>query len=83
MSITRDAFAIELSLARMAVGFAGRHKDDPGCTGLVHQVQRLVDHYTEQHNHDRAKKLQNIIDWWNAGAVPSSDIAVLSETNQH
>ena len=75
-----DAFHIELSLARMAVGFAGRHKDDIGCAGLVHQVKRLTDHYTRKGDVDRARKLQNIVDWWDAGAVPSSDIAVLSET---
>lgn len=71
-----DAFHIELSLARMAVGFAGRHKDDMGCAVLVHQVKRLADHYTRDGDTDRARKLQNIIDWWNAGAVPSGDIAV-------
>ena len=47
-------FDAELSLARMSVAFAGRHKDDPGCAGLVHQVRRLEDRYRRGSFIDRA-----------------------------
>ena len=78
--LTRSAFHIELSLARMAVGLAGRNKGDLACESVVHQVRRLVTHYQNAGEHERAQKLRNIVDWWDAGAVPSTDIAVLSET---
>jgi hypothetical protein len=72
-------FDAELSLARMAVGFAGRHKDDIGCNGLVHQVARLEDLYRRGGFIDRADKLANILQWWNDGCPVSSEVVVLSE----
>lgn len=75
-------FDAELSLARMAVGFAARHKDDPGVAGLVHQVRRLESRYRDSNFQDRADKLANILTWWDEGALPSTDRVVLSFTEQ-
>jgi hypothetical protein len=75
-------FDAELSLARMAVGFAARHKDDQGVSGLIHQVRRLESRYREGGLHDRADKLANILAWWDAGAPPSNDRVVLSFEEQ-
>lgn len=72
-------FDAELSMARMAVGFAGRHKDDIGCDGLVHQVRRLESRYRLGGFMDRADKLARILAWWDAGCPPSADVIVLSE----
>lgn len=72
-------FDAELSLARMAVGFAARHKSDPGCGGLVHQVRRLEDRYRRGNFMDRADKLMRILTWYDAGAPESAEVVVLSE----
>ena len=73
-------FDVELSLARMSVAFAGRHKDDPGCAGLVHQVRRLEDRYRRGSFIDRADKLARILTWYDAGCPESAEVIVLSET---
>lgn len=72
-------FDAELSLARMAVGFAGRYQDDAGCAGLVHQVRRLEDRYRRGGFMDRADKLAHILTWYDAGCPESAEIVVLSE----
>lgn len=72
-------FDAELSLARMAVAFAGRHPDDLGCTGLVHQVRRLEARYRESAYQDRANKLASILTWYDAGCPQSADVIVLSD----
>jgi hypothetical protein len=72
-------FDAELSLARMAVAFAGRHKDDIGCAGLVHQVRRLEDRYRLGEFLDRADKLASILTWYDAGCPQSAEVVVLSE----
>lgn len=72
-------FDAELSLARMAVGFAGRHKDDIGCAGLVHQVRRLEDRYRRGNFMDRADKLARILTWYDSGCPESNEFIVLSE----
>jgi hypothetical protein len=71
-------FDAELSLARMAVGFAGRHKSDIGCEGLVHQVRRLEKRYREGGFPDRADKLANILKWWDDGCPECNERVVLS-----
>lgn len=76
---TARQFSIELALARLAVGMCGRHKDDLGCAGLVWQVQRLADEYSRYGETDKADKLNRIIAWWDAGAVPSDEKVVLSD----
>ncbi len=75
-------FDAELSLARMAVAFAGRHKSDTGCEGLVHQVRRLEDRYRRGDFIDRADKLAHILAWYDAGCPTSECVAVLSETDR-
>lgn len=72
-------FDAELSLAQMAVAFAGRHKDDVGCDSLVHQVRRLEDRYRRGDFIDRADKLMRILTWYDAGCPQSAEVAVLSE----
>lgn len=72
-------FDAELSLARMAVGFAARHKDDIGCDGLVHQVRRLESRYRGSRFQDRADKLARILTWYDSGAPESAEVVVLSE----
>lgn len=72
-------FDAELSLARMAVAFAGRHPTDPACTSLVHQVRRLEDRYRRGDFTDRADKLMRILTWYDAGCPESADVVVLSE----
>lgn len=80
MSIAKDAFHIELSLARMAVGMANRHRADLGCDGLVHQVRRLESHYRKAGDNDRADKLARILTWFDAGGPEPAEVIVLSET---
>lgn len=75
-------FDAELSLARMAVGLASRHKDDPACAGLVHQVRRLSDRYQNGGLEDRAAKLDRILAWWDAGCPELTERVVLSEQNE-
>lgn len=72
-------FDAELSLSRMAVGFAGRHQADVGCEGLVHQVRRLEDRYRRGGFIDRADKLANILTWYDSGCPECPEIVVLSE----
>lgn len=74
-------FDAELSLARMAIGFASRHKDDPGCAGLVHQVRRLEDRYRRAGGDftDRADKLARQLKWWDDGCPEPTEKIVLSE----
>lgn len=72
-------FDAELSLARMAVAFAGRHPDDTACAGLVHQVRRLEDRYRRGGFIDRADKLASILTWYDAGCPQSAEVIVLSE----
>ncbi len=72
-------FDAELSLARMAVMFAGRHPTDQGCAGLVHQVRRLEDRYRRAGMDDRADKLARILTWYDAGCPPSTDVVQLSD----
>lgn len=73
-------FDAELSLARMAVAMAGRHRsDDCGCAGLVHQVRRLEDRYRRGNFVDRADKLASILTWYDAGCPASAEVIVLSE----
>lgn len=73
-------FDAELSLARMAVGFAARHRSDAGCEGVVHQVGRLEDRYRRGGLIDRADKLANILAWYDSGATDSIELVVLSKT---
>lgn len=75
-----DNFHIQLSLARMAAGLCGRNKSDLGATGTIHQIRRLSESYFSAGQVERAAKLQNIVDWFEAGAIPDPTIAVLSET---
>lgn len=75
-----DNFHIQLSLARMAVGLCGRHKDDLGVPGTVWQVERLAQSYRDRGEVERAEKLQRLVDWFKAGTVVSDDMVVLSET---
>ena len=77
-----DAFHIELSLARMAVGMANRHRTDPACDVLVHQVRRLETHYRGI-DQSRADKLARILAWFDAGGPEPTDSAVLSFTEQN
>lgn len=69
-------FDAELSLARMAVAFAGRHPDDIGCAGLVHQVRRLEDRYRRGAFIDRADKLARILTWYDSGCPASAEVIV-------
>lgn len=72
-------FDAELSLARMAVAFAGRHQSDAACEGLVHQVRRLEDRYRRGNFIDRADKLARILTWYDAGCPQSAEMVVCSE----
>lgn len=74
----RDNFHIQLALARMAIGLAGRHKDDTGVPGLVWQVERLAKSYMEGGDTERATKLYRLVDWFKDGAIPDPTSVVLS-----
>lgn len=62
--MSSDKFAIELALARMAIVFMSRHKDDEGCARVVHQVRRLGHAYlVDDNDMDRGQKLARLIKW--------------------
>lgn len=81
--MSSDKFAIELALARMAIVFMSRHKDDEGCARVVHQVRRLGHAYlVDDNDMDRGQKLARLIKWWDDGCPepPENERIVLSES---
>lgn len=73
-------FAIVQALARHALyALAALPKGHPQQTPLRWQVQRLEDQLREDGDVDRAEKLHRLGKWFDDGAVPSSDVVVLSE----
>ena len=73
-----DNYHIQLSLARLAIGMCGRNKADEGVEGVLWQVMRLVKYHRARDEQVQANKLQALVDWFNTGAVVSSERVVLS-----
>lgn len=74
-------FAIVQALARHALyALAALPKDHPQKVPLRWQVQRLENQLREDGDEDRAAKIQRLGQWFDDGAVVSTDMVVLSET---
>lgn len=56
-------------------------EDHPQRSIVRWQVQRLYNDLVKDGDTDRAEKIKHLMDWFDAGAVPSGDIALLSETD--
>lgn len=73
-------FAIVQALARHALyALAALPKDHPQQTPLRWQVERLEKQLREDWDIDRADKIARLLKWFDDGAVPSTDMIVLSE----
>lgn len=75
-------FAIVQALTRHALhALAALPKDHPQRVPLRWQVQRLEDQLRGDGDDDRADKLGRLGKWFDDGAVVSTDVAVISETD--
>lgn len=78
--MTARHFAIVQALARHALyALSALPKDHPQRVPLRWQVQRLEDQLREDGDVDRAAKIQRLGQWFDDGAVVSTDMVVLSE----
>lgn len=78
--MTAREFAVALSISRhLLYALAALPMDHPQRSIGRHQVQRMHDLLLQAGDHDRQIKIKNLLDWYDNGAIISSDIVVLSE----
>lgn len=82
MSLPMEAryYAIVQALARHALYAAAALPKDHAQRSIVrHQVERLILEFAKVGDADREAKLRRLAQWFDEGAVPSGDMATLSE----
>lgn len=76
-------FAISQALARSAlIACAALPKDHPSRGVVRHQVNRLRMQLIVQGQSYEAHKIEDLLKWWDDGAMPSNERVVLSEQQQ-
>jgi hypothetical protein len=74
-------YAIVQALARHALYAAADLPKQHVQRGVIrHQVERLTQEFANAGDADREAKLRQLAKWFDDGAVPSGDMAVLSES---
>lgn len=74
--------AITMALARCAVGFASKHREDEGSSALLHQVLRLANLWRKDGNAHNAANLDEILSWYEAGGPVGQTKVVLSQESE-
>jgi hypothetical protein len=74
-------FAVVLSLSRHALYAAAALPEDHAQRRIIrHQLDRLIERFKADGDRDRQEKLERLAQWFDDGAVVSTDMVVLSET---